>query len=240
MEKSYTDKHTKDSLQDLMDIMDRGGTVTLQQWKDAGGLDDDYKMYASIGANADAEEASAKAAEDANEAILLAFKNGKSLDEIDSELIKTSGMSMALLTAMDEYYAKERQNAADAKAAEEIATAEANAANDVIMYLVGGTKTLDELEAEGLLASTGRGIDWWEGYIAYQNKLNPQEVEEVAKFYEVNYETAKGYMAYMDEITTQNEAIDFKELVASATGNQKFADELYMRWLTKHSDITVS
>lgn len=236
MAKSYTDDRTKDSLQDLMDIMDRGGTVTLQQWKDAGGLKDDYDMYASIGANADAEEASAKAAEDANEAILFAFKNGKSLDEIDSELITASGMSKALLTAMDEYYANERQNAADEKAADEIATAQANAANDVIMYLGGGTKTLDELEAEGLLASTGRGRDWWEGNIAYQNKINPQEVEEVAEFYKVDYEDAANWMAEMEKATKYEEAMDIAALVARSSGNWDFADELLTSWMNKYKN----
>lgn len=156
------------------------------------------------------------------------------------QLIKDSGKSALEWNALIAQMNEEIQADADAEAAAEIATAEQNAANDVIMYLVGGTKTLDELEASGMLASTGQNRDWWEGYIAYRNKINPQEVEEAAEFYEVDYDTVEGYMAYMDNITTQNEAINFKELVANATGNQGFADELYMRWLTMHSDIAVS
>ena len=205
--------------------------------------DIDSELIAKSGFDSTHWEAVAKnkASADADETIIQMMENGTPLEEIPEDLIKASSKSYANWAAVDVKYAQERQADADAEAAAEIATAEASAANDVIMYLVGGTKTLDELEASGMLASTGQNRDWWEGYIAYRNKINPQEVEKVAKeFYEVDYDTVEGYMAYMDNITTQNEAINFKELVANATGNQGFADELYMRWLTMHSDIAVS
>lgn len=231
MAKSYTDKQTKETLEGYKDIMDAGGNVTLAQWLAANGTEDDYKMYASIGANADAEEASAKAADEANEAILLAFKNGKSLDEIDSELIKTSGMSMALLTAMDEYYAKERQNAADEKAAADATEAEENATEEMMLRLQSG-ESLEEI-GSGLMASTGKGDKYW---AAYERILRSGEAEEVAEFYKVDYEDAANWMAEMEEATKYEEAMDIAALVASSSGNWDFADELLTSWMNKYKN----
>lgn len=229
MAKSYTDKQTEETLEGYKDTMDKGGTVTLAQWLAAGGTEDDYNMYASIGANADAEEASAKAAGDASEAILLAFKNGKSLDEIDSELIKTSGMSMALLTAMDEYYANERQNAADEKAAADISQAEKDATEEMMLRLQSG-ESLEEI-GSGLMASTGKGDKYW---AAYERILRSGEAEEAAEFYEIKYEDAANWMAEMEEATTYEEAMDIAALVASSSGNWDFADELLTSWMNKY------
>lgn len=228
---NYTNATNEETLKGYKDVIDKGGTVTLQQWKDAGGLKDDYDMYASIGANADAEEASAKAAEDANKAILFAFKNGKSLDEIDSELIKASGMSKALLTAMDEYYEKTRQDAADEKAAAYTNEAKENATEEMMLRLQSG-ESLEEI-GSGLMASTGKGDKYW---AAYERILRSGEAEEVAEFYKVDYEDAANWMAEMEEATKYEEAMDIAALVASSSGNWDFADELLTSWMNKYKN----
>lgn len=235
MAKSYTDNQTKETLDGYMAALSDGVFVNRQNFIDAGGDSTIYDAYKTAYDEAKAKGEAADKATVATNTLNTLIKTKADVDwdsEEIQQLIKDSGKDPlewnALIAQMNEDIKAE----ADAEAAAEIATAEANAANDVIMYLVGGTKTLDELEAEGLLASTGRGSDWWEGYIAYQNKLNPQEVEEVANG--VDYETATGYIAYMDQITTYEEAVDFMELVASATRNRDFADELLARWYTRH------
>lgn len=243
MAKSYTDNQTKETLDSYMSAMADGVFVDRQAFIDANGDATVYDAYKTAYDEAKVKGEAEDKATVATSALNALIKTKADVDwdsEEIQQLIKDSGKSPLEWNALIAQMNEEIQTDADAELAAEIAAAEASAANDVIMYLGGGTKTLDELEASGLLASTGQGRDWWEGYIAYKNTINPQEVEKVAKFYEVDYDTVQGYMGFMDNITTENEAIDFKELVASATGNQKFADELYMRWLTMHSDIAVS
>lgn len=226
------------TLSQYMTALGDGVFVDKQDFLDAGGngaIYDAYEAaYKEAKAKGEAEDKATLATNTLNTLIRTKADVDWDSEEIQ-QLIKDSGKSPLEWNALIAQMNEEIQADADAKAAEEIATAEASAFNDVVMYLAGGTKTLDELEASGMLASTGRDSDWWKGYIAYYNNTATKAAAENAeKFYEIKADDAQKWIALMETATSLTEAEDIAALIASASGNENFADELRWSWENKH------
>lgn len=142
----------KDTLEGYKDIMDAGGTVTLEQWKNAGGLEADYEMYASIGANA--ENAGT---------LMTRLKNGETLDEIREELgdeefdkmISSTGKSLSYWMAQDYAFEQERNT--------ENAPKKQAAAEDEILAHIKAGNGVNTLKRE-FVEDSGRSWEYWKNY----------------------------------------------------------------------------
>lgn len=168
----------KETLEDYKDIMDAGGTVTLEQWKNAGGLEEDYKMYTSIGANA--ENAGT---------LMTRLKNGETLDEIREELgdedfdamINSTGKNLSYWMAQDYAFEQERntENAPKKQAAAE---------DEIKMHIQAG-KGANTLKRE-FVEDSGRSLEYWENYEAVYNAVYKAS-EEVPEYDRPDFEVLK-------------------------------------------------
>lgn len=169
---------TNKTLEGYKDTIARGGTVTLEQWKNAGGLEEDYKMYTSIGANA--ENAGT---------LMTRLKNGETLDEIREELgdeefdkmISSTGKSLSYWMAQDYAFEQERnkENAPKKQAAAE---------DEIKMHIQAGNGA-NTLKRE-FVEDSGRSLEYWENYEAVYKAVYKAS-EEVPEYDRPDFEVLK-------------------------------------------------
>lgn len=142
---------TEETLEGYKDIMEEGGTVTLEQWKNAGGTEDDYNMYASIGANAE------------NAGTLMTRLKNQTLDEIREELgdeefdkmISSTGKSLSYWMAQDYAFEQERNK-------ENAPKKQAAAQDEIKMHIQAGNGA-NTLNRE-FVEDSGRSWEYWQNY----------------------------------------------------------------------------
>ena len=227
-----TNLSNQNTLSQYMVSLSDGVFVDRQAFIDAGGDAAVYDAYKKAYDDAKAKGEAANKAIVATSALNALIETKADVDwdsEEIQQLIKDSGKSELEWSALIAQMNEDIQADIDAEAAAEIATAEEDAAEEMIMRLTSG-ETLEQI-GSGLMASTGKSDKYWQ---AYERIIRSGEAEEVAEAYRVDFEDAANWMAEMDGATTYDEASRLAYTIFTSTQNEEFAQSLLSRWTMKH------
>lgn len=116
-------------------------------------------------------------------------------------------------------------------------------ADCIAIWATGGTPTAEQLAAAGWGdESAGASED---GTIpaglsalgqAYYKQATAAPEEEEPEFRGVSATEFEQYSEYFNSLTTQEDAINARDAILAATGNEDFAFTLYEMWLNNHSE----
>lgn len=233
MDAEEKEKNSQKTLDQYMASLSDGVFVDRQVFADAGGDVAVYDAYKQAYDDAKAKGEAANKATVATSALNALIATNADVDwdsEEIQQLITDSGRNPLEWDALIADAQEKAQADADVKA-------KADATENILMHISAGNgaNTLDR----ELVVASGKSWDYWQNYEEtykqnYQNVISNGEANAASKFYKVDFEEAANWMAEMDSATTLDEAKDIAALIASATGNWDFADDLQLRWANKH------